>query len=320
MSSKSKKVGRKGNSILVGDRFLSNSGDWCTVVKYEIYSKITITYDNSPDKQQVVGGNSLKKGTFLNEDSLLYKVGSRHKNKDGEFCTVVSCRNSKDISVVFDGYEGYIKKVYAGGLKSGSFKNNYRPSVCGIGYIGEGKHKSKNNGKVTDVYFSWRNMLARCYDEANLANQRTYRDCSVCEEFKNFQVFAEWYTTHESFGLGYEIDKDLLISGNKIYSPETCTFLPKEINVALNKERVNKGISLGLTKRENRDKYRALVFNNGIRIHLGDYDTPEEASEAYVKAKEEYVKYVAEKWKGKIEDRAYQALMNWTVYPKEGEE
>ena len=315
MSINSKKVGRKGKSVSVGDRFLGNSGDWCSVVEYEAYSKITIVYDNSPDKKHVVSGGNLKKGAFLNPDSLHYKVGSRHKNKDGEFCTVISYRNSKDISVVFDGYEGYIKKVYTGGLKSGDFKNNYRPSVCGVGYIGEGKHGSKNKNRISAAYAAWRNMLMRCYDETNIANQRTYKGCSVCDEFLDFQVFAEWYTSHESYGLGYELDKDLLVKGNKIYSPETCTFLPKELNVMLNKERVNKGISLGVTKREDYDKYRAVVGKNGVRTHIGDYDTAEEASAAYVEAKERYVKNKALEWANRIEWEAFVALMNWSVYP-----
>ena len=312
-----KKAGRKGQSVFVGDRFLGNTGDWCAVKKYENYSKITICYDNNPEKDYVVNGGNLKKGAFLNPDSLHYKIGSRHKSKDGEFCTVISYRNSKDISVVFDGYENYVKKVFTGSLKSGDFKNDYRPNVCGVGFIGVGEYCATGEFGITTAYLTWSNMLMRCYDEKNFVKQATYKNCTVCEGWMNFQVFAKWYYEHESYGLRYELDKDLLFVGNKTYSPETCTMLPKELNILLNNERVNRGISLGVTKRESGKSFRAVVGKEGRRVHIGDFKTPEEARDAYVEAKERYVKNKALEWTNRIEWRAFVSLMNWEVYPKE---
>ena len=37
-----------------------------------------------------------------------------------------------------------------------------------------------------------------------------------------------------------ELDKDLLVEGNKIYSPSTCCFIPKEINTVINYKRHDK--------------------------------------------------------------------------------
>ena len=62
------------------------------------------------------------------------------------------------------------------------------------------------------------------------------------------------------------------------------------------------------------DKFVAhLSKGNGKVITLGTYDTPEEAFFAYKKAKEAYIKEVAEEYKGKIPYRLYEALMNYEV-------
>ena len=91
--------------------------------------------------------------------------------------------------------------------------------------------------------------------------------------------------------------------------------MPNEINVAIVGNRKSEsGLPLGVATTGNR--YCSYIrYNGGDKNYLGAYDTPEEASAAYVKAKEDYIHSLAEKWHGKIEERAYQALMNWTVYP-----
>lgn len=55
------------------------------------------------------------------------------------------------------------------------------------------------------------------------------------------------------------------------------------------------------------------MSKNGEVIHLGYFDTPEEAFYAYKPVKEAYIKALAEKWKDQIDTRAYEALMNWTI-------
>lgn len=43
------------------------------------------------------------------------------------------------------------------------------------------------------------------------------------------QILKKWFNQH--YVEGFEIDKDLLSNKNKkLYSPETCVFLPREIN------------------------------------------------------------------------------------------
>lgn len=75
----------------------------------------------------------------------------------------------------------------------------------------------------------WRNMLARCYDEHNRNKYPTYAECSVCDEWHIFSNFLNWYKENNPYG--FELDKDILHKDNKVYSPDTCCFVPKAINV-----------------------------------------------------------------------------------------
>ena len=55
----------------------------------------------------------------------------------------------------------------------------------------------------------------------------TYIGCTVCIEWNNFQNFAGWF--NENYIEGYDLDKDIKVNGNKVYSPVTCLIVtPKE--------------------------------------------------------------------------------------------
>ena len=112
-------------------------------------------------------------------------------------------------------------------LRSGSVKDNNYISVLGVGYLGVGEHRAKIKGAMTEKYTAWVNMLRRCY----LDEHPTYKDCTVCVEWHDFQVFAEWYENNYPVdGKKYAIDKDIKIDGNKIYSPDFCIFVSQREN------------------------------------------------------------------------------------------
>ena len=158
-------------------------------------------------------------------------------------------------------------------------------------------------------------MLARNYDPYTQSKQPAYIGCSVCEEWLCFQNFAEFYINHPSYGLGYNLDKDLLVKGNKVYSPETCTMLPPDLNVVISGNTPSKnGMPLGVNKIDNGYVARLSKGKDG-REYLGYYKTAEEAHEVYVEAKERYVKNLALEWANRIEWKAFKALMEWKVYP-----
>ena len=103
--------------------------------------------------------------------------------------------------------------------------------VCGVGIYTKGKHKASDNGRSTKVYDAWRHMLMRCYDSSTLSRDPTYASCTVCDEWLDFQAFAEWYDkNYPRDGEVYQLDKDLKVIGNKVYSPKTCLFTLGVVN------------------------------------------------------------------------------------------
>lgn len=162
-----------------------------------------------------------------------------------------------------------------------------------------------NGYEKTQVYRIWNCMLERCYRSG--CGVDTYIDCFVCDEWHVFSNFKKWFD--ENYVEGYHIDKDLLIKGNKVYSPETCCFLPKEINAIFKKYRKNNGIPTGVRFR--RGKYTAVFQHKTLKT---SFDV-NECFLAYKTAKENYVKNIAQEYynKGLIEKRVYDAMMYYNV-------
>lgn len=82
-------------------------------------------------------------------------------------------------------------------------------------------------------YEKWHSMFMRCYSSYYLEKQPTYRGCVVCEEWLLFSNFRKWMVGQEwriPSGKALHLDKDFLVEGNKIYSPETCIFLHQRVN------------------------------------------------------------------------------------------
>lgn len=139
----------------------------------------------------------------------------------------------------------------------------------------------------------------------------------MCEEWHNFQVFSKW---HEENHYSIEnkimcIDKDLLQKGNKIYSPDTCVFVPQFINTLFVKRNSKRGdLPIGVTRDKKAKSYSATCNNNkGESFHLGSYNTPEEAFLAYKLYKEQVIKNVANEYKNQIPHKLYEAMMNYVV-------
>lgn len=184
--------------------------------------------------------------------------------------------------------------------------------LCGVGINDVPYIVSENN----EAYVKWRNMIHRCYDEKITSSLPSYKGCSVCDEWLLFSNFKVWFDKNHIDG--YELDKDILVKGNKVYSPDTCCFIPPRLNKLLltNKGRRN-GIVGVLLKGEKYEAYMSMINEHGKRIrkHIGYYSTAETAFEAYRKEKEAYVKDVATKLfnKGMIEEKVYIALIKYKV-------
>ena len=191
-----------------------------------------------------------------------------------------------------------------------------KPSVYGIGYLGGNLGlKTSYNGKKCNIYYAWKNMLERCYNEKFHQRQPTYEGCTVSDEFKDYSKWREWYDKYPYKQDGWQIDKDLLIKGNKVYSEDCCVFLPKEINSVLTKRTALRGEYLiGVCWHNTNKAFVAKVNKNkGNPEWLGSFNTEIEAFNAYKQSKESYIKELADKYKDLLDPRAYKALYNYTV-------
>ena len=197
---------------------------------------------------------------------------------------------------------------------SGRFKVGEK-LVAGVGY-NDGTYPAVK----TKEHSLWRSMLSRCYTERNLLLKPTYRGCSVSDNFKDYTYFYEWcnsqigFKTYDENKRMFALDKDLLHKGNKVYSEGTCVFIPMEINNLIVKSESLRGeYPIGVGYDKERDKYQARMWVDNKPKFLGRYDTIEAAFSKYKQSKEQHIKVVAEKWKGLIDYRAYEALMNYRV-------
>lgn len=153
-------------------------------------------------------------------------------------------------------------------------------------------------------YSVWCDMLRRCYNRGGVKNWSAYEGCSVCEEWFIFDVFDEWFTPR--YKDGWHLDKDILFEGNKVYSPQTCCVVPREINEYF--RRINKSSGLPRGVKRVGGRYSAEIQFRGNRHYLGVFDTAEEAGFVFRNKKKELISLVAEEYKDQLEDRVYKAL------------
>ena len=251
---------------------------------------------------------------YLNDVNYKDCVGKVCKSKlSGDF-KILKYNDSANVEIQFIN-TGYCKVAEMKEVRNGLIKDPYSPSVYGVGVVGA-KYPITINGVHTKEYGLWNNMLQRCYYDAYKKKYQTYKDCEVSENFKSYEYFYEWCNKQIGFdNEDWHLDKDLLIKGNKVYNENTCVFLPREINTLLTKSTASRGEYLiGVCWNKTNKAFRARVSKNkGKQEHLGYFSTELEAFNVYKVAKEAFIKEQANKWKSQIDDRAYNALMNYEV-------
>lgn len=186
--------------------------------------------------------------------------------------------------------------------------------ICGVARNSRGKFKTRINGQAVKAYVVWNDMIRRCYSRKKQSSSPTYMECIVCDEWLDYQVFADWYDKHEYRDYDYQLDKDILIPENKIYSPEYCCFVPHEINSLFTSHGAKRGeYPQGVYFHKASGKYSAALSICGDQTNLGLFNCPNEAYQAYKVSKEQHVKNVANKWRDRIAPEVYEALMSWEL-------
>ncbi len=155
-------------------------------------------------------------------------IGARFETQLYGFIKVVEYKNITNVTVEFE-VTGYRVTTTGHQIFSGSVKDKLAKTVCGVGFLGDGKYTGSHENRKP--YLIWRSMLHRCYITTD--HHCTYADCTVVDEWHNFQNFAKWYDENYPHGeCGYELDKDIKVKGNRVYGPETCLFVTKERNLS----------------------------------------------------------------------------------------
>lgn len=239
-------------------------------------------------------------------------VGDKFKTNKNGICEIIEYNGIYDILVRFE--DGTPVRTHAGLLNSGKVKNPMKPRIFGRGFIGMGKYSSGTTGNITKEYNTWMAMMARCYDTKN--QLRSYFGCEVSKEWFNFQNFAEWCNNQSGFGLkDWQLDKDLLTEGNKLYSPQTCCFLPRALNVLFRTKRStgNPDMPRGVALRAGR--YVATSSVDGNPVSLGSYGDKASAFEAVRLHVNKKIHCLAELHKENLLQGAYDKLKSFDYKP-----
>lgn len=170
-----------------------------------------------------------------------------------------------------------VKKVYGKGIKDADYLIRTKKEI---------------DGGLVDwscpYYDRWKGMLVRCYSENSLKKHPTYEGCTVCDEWLYFSNFRKWMVDQD--WEGKQLDKDILFEGNKIYSPDTCVFVPKNVNLFVITRNKSRGdCMLGVSYDKKRKRFEARCSNPFTKKNekLGRFKTELEAHQAWLKRKQE---------------------------------
>ena len=137
----------------------------------------------------------------------------------------------------------------------------------------------------TKVYLVWKSILARCYSVKFQNDNPTYKGCYICDEWKRLSAFKDWFD--KNYVEGYQLDKDILGSNERCYSPRTCCFIPQELNNLIkNSKESEQGYPRGVRKQYR--LYIALFRHNGMRLRK-TFRNVKDAAIWYAKTRAEYI-------------------------------
>lgn len=297
----------------IGETKLNYKNEKMTIVNYINCDNIIVKFENGIEVNSNYNNFKLGKTSIKSFKNRLNETSINNYNREMK---IIKYINNKDITIQFE--DGCITNTTYQCFKEGNIISPYDKTICGVGYLGEGIYSIKINNILSKEYKEWYSMINRCYSDKYKSNKPTYKCCSVSEEWHNFQNFAKWF--HENYykveSEQMNLDKDILYKGNKIYSPNTCVFVPRNINLLFIKSDASRGeypIGVNFNKKDNNYMARCCT-NDGKRDIIGLYTTPEEAFyDGYKPFKEKVIKKVADTYKDKIPQKLYDSLYRYEV-------
>lgn len=236
-------------------------------------------------------GNNSNHSTskVVREQQKRERLGEERLNNQGCLMKVIEYNKADDIIVEFqDKRRTKIKGRYKDFFK-GSLKNPYYPTIYNVGMIGT-KYPAKVNGKICKEYYTWKNMLYRCYSEEYKEKYQTHYNASCCEEWLCFENFYEW--AHEQSnvknflkGNNWVLNRNIIVKDNEIYSPNTCCLIPQNVN--------------------------RLFMEQDLNIE----DLSEAVLQKYKEYREKQIKRIAEEEfaNGNISEQCYEAMINYEI-------
>ena len=174
--------------------------------------------------------------------------------------------------------------------------------VCGVGYNDLGYSVSKSaivDGKFKQVwrcpfYFRWKDILRRTSKDYH---RSAYAECRIAEEWESAYEFKLWMESQQ--WEGNHLDKDILVKGNKVYGPDTCSFIPAYVNTALLLNPM-KRTRLPVGVKKEGERYRADINLSGSKLYLGNFKCPEQAHNKWQHAKVEQIVKVLSDYKTEL--------------------
>lgn len=243
----------------------------------------------------------------------MVKVGDTFLTKRCGICTVIEYVSYVEVYVKFE--DGNIVKTRVQSLGKGHCRNLNSKLVLGVGINDMlGAEKTKEFIKQRQMWFG---ILQRCFSIKLLERRPTYKNCKVSESWlwlSNFIKDIKSIENYEkSLNEGWQLDKDLLSNEGKLYSKDTCCFIPRSLNLVLSSypKKLN-GLPKGV-KLSKGGRYFAILQKEGNQIFLGSYDSVEEASRVYNIAKKEHLLNIADSIKDIVPENVYKALVNFNL-------
>ena len=218
------------------------------------------------------------------------RIGTIVTNIQGHQAKVLGFKDSMYELETIGGVYSHPVFVHPANFRMNKWKHRTVADVEGVGYIGYGKYSTSN-----DLYHHWKAMLTRCYSLGHLERQPAYIGCSVDTRWLDYQVFCEDcmyipYYDGVYEGTSYHLDKDILLSGNKLYSKDTCCFVPADINNFFIHREIPTG-TLNVRKHKTKFRYR------------NKYYTKEELLAVHISNRSEKAKELIIKFSGKVDQR-----------------